>query len=69
MDLKILRDAAVLAAPAIALQNVTAELAVRLRFKPQSRPFPLEPVRDRSHDFEQLQLLRCNELVDQPSEG
>ena len=44
VDLKILRYAAVLTAPTIALEHLAAELAVRLAFKPQSRPLPSELV-------------------------
>ena len=44
VDLKILRCAAVLAAPPIAREHLAGELAIRLGFKPQSRPLPFEPV-------------------------
>ncbi|MGA8073044.1 MAG: hypothetical protein WB995_06170, partial [Candidatus Acidiferrales bacterium] len=46
VDLKILRYAAVLTAPTIALEHLAAELAVRLWFKLESRPLPFEPVQD-----------------------
>ncbi len=39
MDLKIFGSPAELAAPAVAFQDVTAELAVGFRFKPQAWPF------------------------------
>ncbi len=51
MDLKILCGAAVLAAPSIAREHLAGELAVRLGFKPQSRPLPFEPVQGRSSQF------------------
>jgi hypothetical protein len=40
VDLKILRRAAVLAVPPVAREHRAGELAVRLRFKPQSRRLP-----------------------------
>ena len=43
VDLKILRSTAVLAAPRIAREHLAGELAIRLEFKPQSRPPRFEP--------------------------
>ena len=47
VDLKILRRAAVLAAPPIAREHRAGELAVRFRFKPQSRRLPFGSVQGR----------------------
>ena len=44
MDLKAFDLPAPLTTPTVALEDCTAELAVSLGFKPQSRPFPFEPV-------------------------
>ena len=44
VDLKILRHAAILAAPSIAREYRAGELAVGPGFKPLSRLFPSEPV-------------------------
>ena len=44
VDLKILRCAAILAAPPIAREHLAGELAIRVGFKAQSRPFRFESV-------------------------
>ena len=49
--LKILRCATILAAPPVAREHLAGELAVRLGFKPQSRPLPFEPAQGCSSQF------------------
>ena len=44
MDLKAFDLPAPLTTPTVPLEDCTAELAISLGFKPQSRPFPFEPV-------------------------
>jgi hypothetical protein len=51
MDLKAFDLPARLAMPAIPLEDFTAELAVSLGFKLQSRPLPFEPVQGRFSGF------------------
>jgi hypothetical protein len=46
VNLEILSGAAILAAPPIAREHGTGELAIGLGFKPQSRLLPFEPVQD-----------------------
>ena len=68
LDLKILRDAAVLASPPLALEHSATELPVTSGSSLSRGRFYLNRLKIIPHDFEQLQLLGSSEGADQPSE-